>query len=1484
MLHPIEQIQIDFTYRGINRAASQVSRLAEALHGATPDRRMLSQWDLFNDTLLAGGGAMAALGAKAARMASDLQQARVAFTVFTRSVSEANKHIKEMMEFAAVTPFQYTQVERSSRALQAYGMTAKEVMGYLRTIGDLASATGSELEYVAQAVAQIKVGNVGVGLATLRAYGMPTGTIQQKMLQRFGYEGDIYQAPPNLVLKAFREVSNQKFGGLMEQQMKTLDGVISNLIDNITILGREIGDNLARTLTPTIKDITNLIRGFRDWDAVTKALIGRTLLFGGMASALTGFFGTLMLGVRSYQMLAAAANQAAVAQNNVAASASTAGGAVAGGSASAAMAAVARQGPYTIPTGGAVPISPTTRLGAFASPYAATLQNIGGGTNGVRQFWGNQAAFIRNQAAGAGRIGVAMSPIIGGMLGGMMGSRIGAGIAMGGTTEAGNEIARLQSEKSIAAVTGNTAAMDSLSEKIDELESSISSARLGGAATGGLLGAGIVGAGLMGITMANPVVGVGLTAALGALQVSAEATAAAMTELKNSVIDSAAEYAKRQAMTNPRAPNVADYDVTNPLGKVQFTRDMIAYTRATGSEYTLDSENARKALIEHLGWTLAPQAVAGEMAVWRPAPAGDWTKYRFHSGKTMDIPQEAGRSLALGETEEFVSQLTFEQQRAILEDEMAEARRRLSGNWFQRIRVSPAIKAFIEGYDISQGAGMAEAGASAASEIIAGVESDRLFVERQLAMMKTAAGGSLPGRGMITMTGLGNPELQRALREAGISPSTVSVELLKAMGLGPERAEELRANPEAMARMGAFGTFSATPELAVFSAKELLAKHTREAAELFASFVSMPESDPSYFTVRNDLYDKLTQVMQDELALREDYNRLVNIDMETLKTSITNARADIGPEYNKPVGGGYGGSLEGYAERVAAIEYLNLRAGEVGTKYIPFHIREQMLDAPDTAEAKRMEAQAAQAELLGQQQQYDAVSRAFSLNQDVAAGNRARGASIYSQYSFQEALSQQAIESESSYIGKYYEREETAAEKLSKAMRLRNSITANTTQARREYILHEAMLYEFGSMSNRAQASAELGKAQAAREAYSAAEEEKLRLYMFHQYTGQLGFQRQTMQQQLLGHGMGATGVFGAAETPGTAMLQYTQALNEAKRAYEKLTDPAARLGEGTEEMLQAQTEYTRSLETLRSAAIDLNESWKELDTAAGDLYSAIAATAISTAELAGERAFGMGGFRGEFGRTYEQLSGERIAIAEERNTLSYRRSAAQRVIETEALKAAAAGVDPMRSAGYLAALAEMEGVKQAEKGLEARGIVAGREGFLNIQQLRAGYMEEGSARAGMIQSMYQSTGMNNPLAFYLDPMYRSSQEQIMKNAFAQAADYFAVGMTTEGYRAMQAGYEARKQLNIARSPIAQMGLEIFGGPSGATAEYIRPLMAQIDTARIMGDPNSRRIILEVTFPGGPEAYAPEIYQAAVNLMTNVFMSSPGIRTIGGRS
>ena len=1371
MLHPIEQIQIDFTYRGINRAASQVSRLAEALHGATPDRRMLSQWDLFNDTLLAGGGAMAALGAKAARMASDLQQARVAFTVFTRSVSEANKHIKEMMEFAAVTPFQYTQVERSSRALQAYGMTAKEVMGYLRTIGDLASATGSELEYVAQAVAQIKVGNVGVGLATLRAYGMPTGTIQQKMLQRFGYEGDIYQAPPNLVLKAFREVSNQKFGGLMEQQMKTLDGVISNLIDNITILGREIGDTLATSITPIVKDITSLIQSFREWDSVTKALIARTLLFGGMASAVTGFFGTLMLGVRSYQALAAAANAAAAAQTNVAASAATASAAVAG-SAAANTAAAA--------TGGA---AAATRYSGASLGFVPVAQSRG-------------AAGVASQRAGMASpglpvLGVAsgMAPMLGFMGGASLGASIGSAYGELETTEARRDVQRLTAERQIASVIGNTARVEELTDKIETLSAEIAKSRTGGGMTGSLIG-GLSGMGLaMGLGNINPILGVG---AAGLIGLGAAASQVNIVKRKDMLDRSITQAMDKTSLSNdPNAPRASDYDTATLEGRAKFAAAMqqyASYRLMEGIESTPIGEEMLLRIHKSVYKQQSPTGGAKSMKFIIKGPNNETLWKGELPTKLEDfknLPPETKREILdayaemLRRTSSKYPDYTGASGRIISKTSRTCPQKQNGSALVESHEDCPICRAttppvpidgseFVEYLIQLDTEGAASIASQEVQRQIAGIEAKRMLMDRQIEMLRAAGHGALGSRGMSIVTELGSPQVDAILRDMltkygldekdiGQLVQPMSPDILRQMGLSDETLTELGGMPEALGRAGGFGVVRSAPEFAVAAAKASLEKHTREAAELFASFVTMSETDASYYTVKADLYDKLTVILNDEITLRQENNRMLEISLATLRTEILKLRSEEGPGYNRPAGGGHGGAFENYQQRAMDIEQINLQESSVTESYAQ-HYENMAQNASTEAERQSLLGQAYQMRLLAQQQRYDAKSRMWKLEQERIATSAARGASL------------------GELIGE------------------QQGIVAKTT------------------------------------------------------------------------------------------MLQYTQALNEAKRAYEKLSDPNARLGEGTEEMLQAQTEYTRSLKTLRSAAIALNESWKELDKAAGDLYSAIAATAISTAALAGERAFGMGGFRGEFGRTYEQLAGERTAIAEERNTLSYRRSAAQRVIETEALKAAAAGVDPMMSAGYLAALAEMEGVKQAEKGLEARGIVADREGFLNVQQLRAGYMEEGSAGAGMIQSMYQSMGINNPLAFYLDPGYRSSQEQIMKNAFAQAADYFAVGMTTEGYRAMQAGYEARKQLNIARSPIAQMGLEIFGGPSGATAEYIRPLMAQIDTARIMGDPNSRRIILEVTFPGGPEAYAPEIYQAAVNLMTNVFMSSPGIRTIGGRS
>jgi hypothetical protein len=48
----------------------------------------------------------------------------------------------------------------------AYGYSAKQAKEALKEMGDMAAATGADVEFIADAFSQLKVGNVGVGLAT----------------------------------------------------------------------------------------------------------------------------------------------------------------------------------------------------------------------------------------------------------------------------------------------------------------------------------------------------------------------------------------------------------------------------------------------------------------------------------------------------------------------------------------------------------------------------------------------------------------------------------------------------------------------------------------------------------------------------------------------------------------------------------------------------------------------------------------------------------------------------------------------------------------------------------------------------------------------------------------------------------------------------------------------------------------------------------------------------------------------------------------------------------------------------------------------------------------------------------------------------------------------------------------------------------------------------------------------------------------------
>lgn len=87
--------------------------------------------------------------------AADLETVTTKFTVLTGSVRLAKKHVKDLNEFAAKTPFQFKGIAESSAVLQGFGVSTRNTMTALRQIGDIAAITGQPLRDLAVIYGQV---------------------------------------------------------------------------------------------------------------------------------------------------------------------------------------------------------------------------------------------------------------------------------------------------------------------------------------------------------------------------------------------------------------------------------------------------------------------------------------------------------------------------------------------------------------------------------------------------------------------------------------------------------------------------------------------------------------------------------------------------------------------------------------------------------------------------------------------------------------------------------------------------------------------------------------------------------------------------------------------------------------------------------------------------------------------------------------------------------------------------------------------------------------------------------------------------------------------------------------------------------------------------------------------------------------------------------------------------------------------------------
>lgn len=186
--------------------------------------------------------ATAGIGAFALSTASAAETTEISFTTMLGSAEAARDMMETLADFAAHTPFELSGLQESTRQLLAYGFAAEDIVPMLTKVGDAVAALGTGqagIESVTRALGQMQTrGKVSAeemlqlteaGIPAWRYLAEAIGTDTAGAMQKVT-DGAVSAADG---IKAITDGMERDFGGMMEAQSKTVEGLMSNLSDAI---------------------------------------------------------------------------------------------------------------------------------------------------------------------------------------------------------------------------------------------------------------------------------------------------------------------------------------------------------------------------------------------------------------------------------------------------------------------------------------------------------------------------------------------------------------------------------------------------------------------------------------------------------------------------------------------------------------------------------------------------------------------------------------------------------------------------------------------------------------------------------------------------------------------------------------------------------------------------------------------------------------------------------------------------------------------------------------------------------------------------------------------------------------------------------------------------------------------------------------------------------------------------------------------------
>jgi phage-related protein len=223
-----------------------------------------------------GGAIQAGIGAITSSMGglidgmisgnAQFERYQVQFGVLLGSADAAKARLDDLAKFGASTPFELPQVVEADKILQGFGLHSEEAakkFGFsgeqIRTIaGDVASGVGVGFDEMSLLIGKFASGSTGEVISRMQELGITTREEMAGLGLEFSKSGELLSPLPesmNVVLKLMQE----KYGGMMDAQSKTFEGMVSNAQDWVAGTLRTIGQPIFETVKDKLQGVLTFL-------------------------------------------------------------------------------------------------------------------------------------------------------------------------------------------------------------------------------------------------------------------------------------------------------------------------------------------------------------------------------------------------------------------------------------------------------------------------------------------------------------------------------------------------------------------------------------------------------------------------------------------------------------------------------------------------------------------------------------------------------------------------------------------------------------------------------------------------------------------------------------------------------------------------------------------------------------------------------------------------------------------------------------------------------------------------------------------------------------------------------------------------------------------------------------------------------------------------------------------------------------------------